>query len=208
MSRDLLWAELGASMRLLRQNAGRSLRQVEAASGWGRGTLSQVENGKARPSRGLVEWYDAVLGGDHVLLSIYAEARGAHGPSAPGRPADLRIIDGDALAVDRPLLPFGVAVPVGSTVTAGWTLVNAGTVDWAQRRLGRVGAHAAARLLASAPAVPIPHCAAGDRVQLNVEIKVPLLPGTFAAYWQVLDAEGRRCFPVADALSVLVTAQP
>ena len=58
-----LWLELGANMRALRTAAGLSIRQVEAQSGIGRGTLSQVENGKARASRRLVEWYDAELHG-------------------------------------------------------------------------------------------------------------------------------------------------
>ena len=66
-----LWAELSASMRLLRQRAGMSLRQAELASGRGRGTLSQFENGKARPGRDLVEWYEATFFGDGLLLSLY-----------------------------------------------------------------------------------------------------------------------------------------
>lgn len=203
-----LWAELSASMRALRRNAGMSLRQAELASGRGRGTLSQIENGKARPGRDLTEWYDTTFGGDGLLLSLYAEARGAHGPTSQ-RHFFPNVRAGDAMRVESSLLPEGELVQCGSDVVAGWTLVNSGTVAWTGRQLERVGANAAARLIASAPGTPVPDCEPGDRLRIEVAFTVPEVPGTFAAYWLMVDADGRPCFEGSTGrVRVAVTARP
>ena len=203
-----LWAELSATMRILRRNAGMSLRQAELASGRGRGTLSQIENGKARPSRDLAEWYDATFGGDGLLLSLYAEARGAHGPTSQ-RHFFPHVQAGDGVAVESALVPDGDLVECGSDVIAGWTLANTGAVPWAGRFVERVGAHAAARLIASAPSAPIPDCAPGERVRVEVALTVPEVAGTFAAHWVVVGPDRRPCFDgAAGRLRVIVTARP
>ena len=201
-----LWTELGATMRSLRRGMNQSLRQVERQTDWGRGTLSQIENGKGRPSRAQVEWYDSNLNGDGLLISMYAEARGAHrlDNRRPGL-AELHI-DGDAFEVVRTRRPVGEAVPIGVEITAGWTLRNSGSVRWTDRRLARVGAHNAIRLLASLPWVAVPNCAPGDEVELTVQVTVPTLPGTLAAYWQMIDSADRRCFPAPSLLPVIISA--
>lgn len=191
-------------MRALRANAGVSLRQAETRSGWGRGTLSQVENGKARPSRALVEWYETAFDADGLLLSAYAEARGAHRTE---RRVELppHLTEGDDFQCANPLLPSGALVRAGRIVTLGWTLRNTGTVAWVDRRLRRVGTHAAAQLLTSPPAVDLDDCPPGGAVDARVEVTTPSTPGTLAAYWQIVDAEGRPCFPISHVLcSVLV----
>ena len=193
-------------MRALRESAGVSLRQAEARSGWGRGTLSQVENGKARPSRALVEWYEAAFDADGLLLSTYAEARGAH--RLERRPVlPLHITAGDAFDCANPLLPSGALVRAGQPVTLGWTLRNTGTVAWVGRRLRRVGAHAAAQLLTSAPAVELADCPPGGAVDARIEVKAPTAPGTLVAYWQIVDADGRPCFPMSRLLCSLLVVR-
>jgi len=200
-----LWAELSASMRAMRRNAGMSLRQAELASGRGRGTLSQIENGKARPSRDLVEWYDKSFGGDGLLLSLYAEARGAHGPTSQ-RHFFPHLQDGDAISVEGALLAEGELVECGADVIAGWTLRNRGGVPWRGRFVERVGAHAAARLIASAPEAPIPDCEPGAAVQVQVVLTVPEVAGTFAAHWVIVGDDRRPCFEGATGrLRVLLT---
>lgn len=202
-----LWAELSATMRVLRQRSGVSLRQAELASGRGRGTLSQIENGKAHPGRDLVEWYDTAFSGDGLLLSLYAEARGAHGPSS--RPqAFPHIRPGDVVKVEETVLAEGELVPCGADVVAGWVLFNAGSVPWSGRRLERVGAHTAVRLIGSPRATPIPDCEPGDRTRVEFPISVPDVAGTFAAHWIVVDADGRRCYEPSERLRVLITARP
>jgi transcriptional regulator with XRE-family HTH domain len=203
-----LWAELSASMRILRVNAGMSLRQAEVASGRGRGSLSQIENGKARPGRDIVEWYEATFQGDGVLVSLYSEARGIRGPREGVREVVGQAEPGDALQVESPLLAEGALVRAGAAVVAGWTLVNAGTVPWRGRRLKRVGAVAAARLISSGPFVEVPDCAPGARVPVEVAITIPFLASTFAAHWVVTDGSDRSCYQPPAVVSVLVTAAP
>lgn len=193
-------------MRALRESAGVSLRQAEARSGWGRGTLSQVENGKARPSRALVEWYETAFGADGLLLSAYAEARGAHRTERRAAPP-LHLTDGDAFECANPLLPSGALVRAGRTVTLGWTLRNTGSAAWVGRRLRRVGAHAAAQLLTSLPAVDLADCPPGGAVDARVEVTTPSSPGTLAAYWQIVDAQDRPCFPVSRVLCTVLVVR-
>jgi transcriptional regulator with XRE-family HTH domain len=104
---DELWTELSASMRALRLNSGMSLREVERTSGRGRGVLSQIENGKARPSRQLVDWYDRTLGGDGSLLSLYVEARSGALPRPPeAAPPHQPMLD-DAVHLTKAAQPVG-----------------------------------------------------------------------------------------------------
>jgi transcriptional regulator with XRE-family HTH domain len=198
-----LWAELGATMRALRLRAGESLRSVERESGWGRGTLSQLENGRARPNRDQVEWYDTKLGGDGLLLAMYVEARTAR--STPQqRPRGAAAVPGDAFEVVSSVLASGITVWPGADVDAGWTLRNSGTHAWSGRSVARVGAPTALRLISSAAAVPVPPCAPGESVDVRFTITVPDASGTLAAYWHVVDGEGRPCFAPPSLLSVTV----
>ena len=196
-----LWAELGATMRALRQRAGESLRSVERASGWGRGTLSQLENGRARPNRDQVDWYDSKLGGDGLLLAMYVEARTARS-TVSERPRGAAALPGDAFEVVSAVLASGVTAWPGAEVDAGWTLRNSGTHVWSGRALARVGAPTALRLISSAAAVAIPPCEPGESVDVRFPITVPDASGTLAAYWHIVDHEGRPCFAPPALLSI------
>lgn len=204
-----LWAELSSTMRLVRQNAGMSLRQAELASGRGRGVLSQVETQKARPNRDLVEWYDTTFDGDGLLVSLYVEARTAGPASTPAwtkvRP---HALDGDAMAVDAALVAAGELVATGADVVAGWTLHNCGTVRWQQRSLRRVGAPAGTSLLRSAIRTPVPDCRPGELADVRLTLGAPDRPGTVAAYWEVTDDCGRPLYDRAHLLSVVVVVRP
>lgn len=201
-----VWRRLGADMRALRVQAGRSLRQAETASGWGRGTLSQVENGKARPSRALVDWYEAAFDGDGLLVSTFAEARGAH-RAGPSRADGLAVVPGDGFAVDGATLPHGQLVPAGADLEAGWTFVNTGDVAWQGRRLRRVGTHSAAQLLSSPRSVAMDDCRPGGTVSVRVPLHAPETPGTLAAYWSIVDEDDRRCYPAPSLVDVLVVVR-
>ena len=200
-----LWAELGATMRALRAQADQSLRTVERASGWGRGTLSQVENGRARANRDQVEWYDRNLGGDGLLLAMYVEARTARS-TPPDRPRGGSTQPGDAFEVLSSVLASGETARAGASIKAGWTLRNAGTLAWSDRSLARLGAPAALRLISSDAAVPIPFCAPGQTVDVQFKINVPDVTGTLAAYWHIVGSDGRPCYTPPALLSVTLLA--
>lgn len=200
-----LWAEIGATMRALREQAEQSLRTVERASDWGRGTLSQVENGRARANREQVEWYDANLGGDGLLVSMYVEARTAHTAPATRRPGAAQL-PGDAFEVASSVLASGETARIGANLAAGWTLRNTGTIPWTGRALARVGAPTALRLISSEPSVPIPPCAPGGTVDVLFKITVPDAAGTLAAYWHIVDDHGRPSFAPPALLSITLLA--
>jgi transcriptional regulator with XRE-family HTH domain len=200
-----LWVELGTSMRILRTAAGVSLRRAELMSGRGRGSLSQVENAKARPTRDLVEWYDDAFAGDGLLLSVYAEARGAHGGRSR-QEQDLHVLEGDSMRVVRDALAHGERVPPGARLAASWTVHNDGAVPWTGRRLRRVGAAGAVRVITSPAFVSVPDCRPDEQVVVTVPVTVPDAAGTYAAYWTMVDPAGCTCFSGPTKFALLVTA--
>jgi transcriptional regulator with XRE-family HTH domain len=198
-----LWTELGTTMRQVRGQAGVSLRDLENRGAWRRSTISQVENGKARPSRALIEWYDSELGSDGLLLSIYAEARSRQLLSRTTPDADtgdvVRLIDVDP--------PAGLLVKPGTRTAAHVTLSNDGTAPWRDRSLRRMGAYAGRRLIGSAPEVPVPETAPGSFAEVVVELSVPEISGSVIAYWTMVDASGRDCAPDCPPIAVLLVVE-
>ncbi len=60
-------------MRELREAAGVPLSRAAAQSGWDKGHLSRVERGHTKPSRELIEWYDASFGAGQALVNQLME---------------------------------------------------------------------------------------------------------------------------------------
>lgn len=201
-----IWREVGESMRRLRQASGYSLREIEDRSGWGRGTLSQMENGKARPSREVVEWYDASLMADGLLLSMYFEAHLARAdhrePDAV--PPGVEPVSGDSVTCAAVAPPAGSLVAANTAVQVQWTLTNTGSVPWRGRLLRRVGAHAGVRAIGSTVLTPIPDTEPGSVVEVGCALLAPKMPGTAVAYWQMVDPNGMLCFPGSNLMSVLL----
>lgn len=198
-----IWAELGDTMRQLRRASGESLRQLEAESMWHRGTLSEVETGKSRPSQELIDYYDTRFAGDGLLQSLYAEAHAISpvvGPLLNRRPE--RQVAGDAMDVLESAVPAGVLVQPGAEFVVGWTLRNAGSVPWIERGLVRVGASAGARLIAGPPEQPMPDAAPGHTVDVVITLVAPEFSGTVAAHWRMVHANGDFCFSANERLVV------
>lgn len=205
-----LWRELGASMRAMRQSGGLSLRQAEVVSGWRRGTLSQVENGKARPGASLVEWYDRAFEGHGLLLSAFAEARAAHPAVGPIEQPDDKQgspVPGDAVHVDVDSPAAGLRVAKGGTVPVKFLLENRGVIPWHRRRMRRVGAQAGTRLLMGERSMSIPDTAPGESVSVTSTVRAPEHPGSVIAYWRMVDADDRYCFLKDDLACVLVVVE-
>lgn len=197
-----LWSELGSTMRRMRGEAGVSLRELESRGQWRRSTISQVENGIARPSRQLVEWYESELGSDGLLLSIYAEARACQLRSVvPDDGGDdvLLTIDVDP--------PAGLLVNRAARLQARLTVANAGRTPWRERRLQRVGAYAGRRLISSAPYVTVPDVAPGEHADVVIPVRAPELPGSAVAYWRLADREGRRAGSAGEPVAVLLVVE-
>ena len=204
MAVGLLWTELGSTMRRARDEAGVSLREIETRGTWRRSTISQVETGKARPSRDLVRWYESELGTDGLLMSIYAAARSRqlvgdaeHDPAAAED--GLELVDVDP--------PSGLLVNCRARLQARITVRNTGRGAWQGRRLRRMGAFTGLRLIGSAPSVPVPDTAVGQRCEVVVDLTAPQLPGSAVAYWALSDDTGRESAPACPAAAVLLVAE-
>jgi transcriptional regulator with XRE-family HTH domain len=191
-------------MRRVRGEAGVSLRDLEARGAWRRSTISQVETGKARPSRELVEWCDAELGSDGLLLSIYAEAL-AHQLRTHGSETcdvcldDVRVVDVDP--------PAGLLVPPGARLPARVTLRNAGRQSWRGRELRRMGAYAGLRLIGSTPETPVPDADPGEIVDVAIDLHAPEVPGSAIAYWKLATGPGdnaHECAQSSPPIAVLL----
>jgi hypothetical protein len=176
---------------------------VEKASGWRRGTLSQVETGKAKPNGTLVEYYDENFDAAGLLLSLFAEAHAVHArvgavKNYPGE----RFEPGDDMKVLQLDQPRGSLVTAGAPLRVVCHIVNAGVRGWQGRKLRRVGAVAGTRLIVSAPSVPIPDTAPGDTAEAVIELLAPQEPGSVIAYWRMMHADGHYAFPVSESVSV------
>lgn len=192
-------------MRRARDEAGVSLRELENRGAWRRSTISQVENAKARPSRELVEWYDAELGTDGLLLSIYAEARSRQLLSRRGDdPADG---PSDVVAVIDVDPPAGLLVDRAARLQATFTLANNGPTAWQGRELHRMGAYAGLRLINSAPETPVPDTAPGEIATVVLTLRAPERAGSVVAYWSMVDQDGRECATTCPPIAVLLVVE-
>lgn len=200
---EFIWRELSRLLRSLRHAAGVSLRQVEAASPFGRGALSSMETASSRPSRAVVEYYDREFGGQGLAMSLFAEARAARGATRSPRG---RSPHHDVLRVEWARVPLGQLVPVGAAFTVGWRLLNDGSAAWQDRSLARVGPPAGPGLLASGLGVPVPDTAPGASADLTFSVRAPEQPATVAAYWRLVDAAGRPTTPGHLTLHIVVVA--
>lgn len=179
-----LWCELGSTMRRIRQAADVSIRAAETRSGYSRGMLSLAENGKARPGRDLVRWYDEAFAANGLLLSLYAEALTAgllsstRAAGAPNR---------DALNLVGSEPACGVIVAPGAHVAVRWTLRNTGSKRWKGRRLERLGAVGGSRVLESSRHVDVPDTAAGAEATVECEVVAPERRGSYVGCWAMVD---------------------
>lgn len=227
MAVEQLWFDLGQTMRRIRDNGGMSLAAAADVSGWTKGTLSQVERGKGRPSRELVDWYDSYFSCHGMLLAIWAEARAA--ASAGGRPPALAAPPGSTGpgAVGLPAPPaypllgdeihiaheFGVAhgqlVSISAALEITWQMYNVGSVAWSGRCMLRLGPYAGGRVISSPRRVVIPDTEPGGVASVTCPLRAPYTGGTFIAYWKMADADEVFCFPhYSPASALIIVEQP
>ena len=174
-------------MRQARLARGRSLRQMETAGRWTRGTLSQVENGKSRPSVALVHWYEEMLGVDGLLVSLYIQAR--VGPLERGLGPDVADQPAFSFLERRPAT--GELVRPSAQVEFGWRLRNESDETWHGWSLRRIGAAAGPGLISGPVSIPVAELDPGADVFVGGVLRAPEDPGTTVAYWALSDAEGR-----------------
>lgn len=201
---------IGARMRELREAAGMPLTRAASESGWDKGHLSRAERGHTKPSRELIEWYDASFGANQALVNQLMELDAAVRAGRDMSQRDLRrhvqpVLLGGSVPIDHH--PDDRAELVGETMPDGtrvfrdqlfektWELRNSGERNWHNRWLTRQGAPGTPGWLRSPTRAPVPDAAPGDIVTVTLSLQAPSQVGASTAYFKVTDEAGRLYYP-------------
>ena len=173
-------------------------KQVAEAFGCSPSHISRVEQG-SKPSRELVQFYEDTFQADGLLLSLFEVAE--HAPEqerrrAGGRRArPRRAIAGDASTFVGDTIPHGTRVEPGQVFEQTWRVRNSGKVAWEGRRLERQGPLTGPGLISSLRLVEIPDTNPDELVEIKAPLKAPTYDCSSIAYFKMVNAEGRLCFP-------------
>jgi transcriptional regulator with XRE-family HTH domain len=201
---------IGCRMRELREAAGVPLSRAAAQSGWDKGHLSRVERGHTKPSRELIEWYDASFGAGQALVNQSMELDAAVRASRDVSLRDMRrhiqpVLLGGSVPVDHH--PEDRAELVGETVPDGtrvcrdqefektWEVRNSGQRPWHDRWLTRQGAAGTPGWLRSPHRAPLPDAVPGEIVTVSMTLQAPSQVGASTAYFKITDDAGRLYYP-------------
>lgn len=160
--------------------------------------ISRVEQGSSKPSRELVQFYEDRFEADGLLLSLYEVA--IHAPEqerrrAGGKRTLSRAIPGDASTFVGDTIPHGTLMQPGQVFEKVWRVKNTGTVPWQGRKLERQGPLTGPGLITSLRFVDMPDTAPGSIAEIRTGLKAPTYDCSSIAYWKMVDADGRLCWP-------------
>ncbi len=189
---------LGWSMQKLRLVNGWTGKQVAEAFGCSASHISRVEQG-SKPSRELVQFYEQTFEAEGLLLSLFEVAE--HAPEqerrrAGGhRPRLHRAAPGDASTFVDDTIPHGTLMEPGQVFEQTWRVKNSGDVPWEGRRLERQGPLTGPGLISSQRFVAIPETKTGAVAAITALLKAPTYDCSSIAYFKMIHADGRLCFP-------------
>ncbi|HEV2973703.1 MAG TPA: NBR1-Ig-like domain-containing protein [Solirubrobacteraceae bacterium] len=187
-------------------------KQVAVAFGCSPSHISRIEQG-SKPSRELVQFYEDTFQADGLLLSLFEVVE--HAPEqerrrAGGkRPRLRRAIPGDASTFMGDTIPHGTVMEPGQVFEQTWRVKNSGEVAWTGRRLERQGPLTGPGLISSLRYVDVADTKPGEVAAITASLKAPTYDCSSIAYFKIVDAEGRLCFPDSYqlGLDVLVRVQ-
>ena len=187
---------LGWTMQKLRLINGWSGKQVAEAFGCSGSHISRVEHG-SKPSRALVQFYEDAFQADGLLLSLYEVA--LHAPEQErqrtrGRRARAAV-QGDASTFLEQTVPRGQPLAPGEIFEQTWRVRNTGSIPWEGRRLERQGPLTGPGLITSLRFSDMPDTPPGKVAAVAVPLKAPTYACSSIAYFKMVDADGRLCFP-------------
>lgn len=197
---------LSLTMRKLRTVNGWTGKQVAEAFGCSPSHISRVEQGSSKPSRGLVQFYEDTFEADGLLQSLFEVAE--HAPEqerrrAGGKQPKLHgVIPGDASTFLGDTIPHGTLMEPGQVFEKVWRVRNSGTVPWSGRRLERQGPLTGPGLITSPRFVDIPDAKPGEAIGITASLKAPTYDCSSIAYFKMVYADGRLCFPDAYQLGL------
>jgi transcriptional regulator with XRE-family HTH domain len=189
---------LGWTMRQLREANSWTVTRTAREFGCSPSHISRVERG-AKPSRELVQFYEATFEAEGLLLSLFEVADhalerdrrrvGGH------RPRLVRAVAGGATAFVDDTVPHGTLIAPGASFTKTWRIRNVGSVPWHGRRLERQGPLTGPGLITSPRYVPIPDTEPGEIAAISAVLKAPTYDATSIAYFKMVEEHGFLCFP-------------
>jgi transcriptional regulator with XRE-family HTH domain len=189
---------LGWSMQKLRLVNGWTGKQVAETFGCSPSHISRVEQG-SKPSRELVQFYEHTFQADGLLLSLIEVAEHAleqeRRRAGGKRPRLTRATPGDSSAFVGDTIPHGTRMEPGQVFEQTWRVKNSGTVAWQGRRLERQGPLTGPGLMTSLRYVEIPDTKPGETAKITAPLKAPTYDCSSIAYFKMVDADGRLCFP-------------
>jgi transcriptional regulator with XRE-family HTH domain len=190
---------LGWSMQKLRLIHGVTGKQVAQEFGCSPAHISRVEQGSSKPSRELVQFYEEQFEADGLLLSLFEVADHASEQerrrTGGRRPRLHRAIPGDASTFLGDTIPHGSLMEPGQVFEQTWRVKNSGTVAWVGRKLERQGPLTGPGLISSLRLVDIPDTKPGKVAVVTAPLKAPTYDCSSIAYFKMVDADGRLCFP-------------
>jgi transcriptional regulator with XRE-family HTH domain len=196
---------LGWSMQKQRLIHGWTGKQVAESFGCSPSHISRVEQG-SKPSRELVQFYEDTFEADGLLLSLFEVVE--HSPEqerrrAGGRRPRLhRAIRGDASTFIGDTIPHGTVMEPGQVFEQTWRVRNSGKVIWTGRRLERQGPLTGPGLITSLRYVDIPETKPRAVAAITAPLKAPTYDCSSVAYFKMVDADGRLCFPDRHSLGL------
>ncbi|WP_328992153.1 NBR1-Ig-like domain-containing protein [Kribbella sp. NBC_01245] len=215
---------IGLRMRELREAAGVPLTKAAELSGWDKGHLSRVERGHTKPSRELIEWYDASFGAGSALVAQVVDLDAAVRADRDMALRDMRkrgaevsapmllggSVPADHHAEDRAELvgetvPDGTRIVRGETFDKTWDIRNSGERPWLGRWLTRQGAAGVPGWLRSPARVSLPDALPGEIVTVRMTLQAPEQAGSSTAYFKITDEAGRLYYPGLESPPVYCT---
>jgi transcriptional regulator with XRE-family HTH domain len=193
------WRALAWSMQKLRLISGWSGKRTAEAFGCDPSHISRVEQGTSKPTRPLVQFYEDTFEGEGLLMSMFEVVEAAPEQErrrfGGRRPKLYRAIPGDASAFVGDTIPHGTLMEPGQAFEQTWRVRNSGTVPWQGRRLERQGPTTGPGLISSSRFVDIPNTEPGEVAAITTPLKAPTYDCSSIAYFKMVDADGKLCFP-------------
>lgn len=201
---------LGWTMREMRHSCGWGVTRTAVAFGCSASHITRVELGQARPSRDLTEFYEHEFEGEGLLpammevVETHAEHQRRRVAQSGGR-ASCALAGDAAEFVDRRFALGTLFVP-GERFSEAWRIRNAGSVPWRDRQIERQGPRAGPGLIGSERRYTIPDTSPGDTATIEARLAAPAYDCSTVAYFKMVNAVGRLCFPNDDqgGLDVLI----
>lgn len=185
--------------RELREGAGLDQHQVAAKLGCSATHISNIEHARRIPSFALLTRFEALVGGEGILRSMWAWATAERAEDLAGvrTVTEGRTTPGDRAQFVRYIAARGEPVfePL-QRFTPGWNIRNIGRVTWKRRFLQQVGPQAPLYAPVSREErTAVPTTKPGETATIKVPMLAPQLPGESITYFHMVHEDGSLCFP-------------